>query len=608
MRKIILALFIFISARVVAVETIPFEIVNNSKFADGEVYIALVGRKDGAAVWYDFANSTKDNPVTKPINTSFNTVHKASDDWGYADIFTSLDKVKSGNTVYMPKLSACRIFYAFKSPMYIHFFDDGGYAGADLQNPSDPNYGVRWELIEFTWADNGLWVNTSRVDAFQYPMGVELWGAAGANVAYAKAGELISYSEIIAKWKSQLGNDADFAPCYREVISTDNLGGIIEQPTKLPSFKEGGASADYYKDYIDKIWNYYSSCQLVCDQGERGVWRGEISGGVLTMTGELGAFNGVTARISAKPTTQEIIEGKGVMAEGNENDKALQAQFCGAIARGAIDLTVASGEKQNWGDASKYYKNNTYNKYAAFFHQTDVSFKSKTYAFSYDDTFDQSSTLVTSKPAKVKVTVGGFTQKPSDAAEDTSNSDNPSNPEQQPTEPYGSGTTDKGLKYEYSFSDAEGSLTVTFTCTNSSEYVGMVPALYCYSRTGGDDYETIGNPGAIITKKFSVTEGETLSFRGKWMFAGGEDFSDLVEYKVSASTSVVESDALKFSVYPNPATDILYIDGGAEAYVLTDLAGRVIKSGKGDSVDVSNLHRGRYIISVDRKSLMFIKR
>lgn len=582
------------TALLFAVETIPFEIVNNSQFADADIYVALVGRQNGSAVWFDFAQSTQSAPVTRPINTSWNTIHKTTGDWGYANIFTPLNKI-AGKIAYMPKLSACRIFYAFKSPMYIHFFDDGGYAGADLQNPGDPNYGIRWELIEFTWADNGLWVNTSRVDAFQYPMGVELWGAAGANVGYAKAGEVLSYSELMNKWESQLGSDADFAACKEDVISTDKLGGIIEQPTKLQSFKEGGASANYYQNYIDQIWSYFSNHQLACDQGERGVWRGQVSGNVFTMTGELGAFNGVTATISGKPTTQEIIEGKGVMAQGNENDKALQAQFCGAIARGAIDLSVPSGQVQYWGDASKYYKSYTYNKYAAFFHQTDVSYNSKTYAFSYDDTFDQSSTLVTSIPSKVKVTIGGFTGIP--GGDEGGGDDEEEEGEEgggESSDPSGTGTTKEGLQYSYNCEYSAGDLTVTFTCTNASSYVGLVPVLFCNS-CDADSYETIGAAGPTVTKVFPASVGDTFRFKGKWMYAGGDTVTDEIEYTVNIPTD--GCDDVEF--------DVCNLSGD---YYITDMLGRVIKNGASIKDDYNKLPAGMYIVRVAGKSLKIIKR
>lgn len=401
-----------LSVFVRAEETFPFEFLNNSVFPDDQIYVAMVGKQNGTDIWIDFSENTSANPAIKPMNASYNTIHKTAGDWGYADIFTKLSDIKS-KIVYMPKVHACRMFISFNQPLYIHFHATGGYAGVDLNNPSDPNTGIRFENIEFSKADNGFWINTTRVDAYMYSMGAEIWGLdVYGKEAYVKNGDLLNYSDMINKWNNQLGSDPDFAACYREIITADNLGGIIEQPSKLSSFKEGGVSASYFQNYIDQIWSAFSSKQLVCNQGERGIWRGRINNGVLTMTGEFGAFNGVTATISRKPNTQEVIEGKGCLAEGDEQSKALQAQFSGAITRGIINPNAADGATQDWGDFNNYFKSNTYNKYVWFFHQSDVSTDRKSYAFAYDDTFDQSATLYMNKPSKVRVTIGGFSNDP----------------------------------------------------------------------------------------------------------------------------------------------------------------------------------------------------
>jgi hypothetical protein len=391
--------------------TIPYEIVNNSyAFSDDEIYVGLVGEtKDMGGVWIDFASNTQTAPTLKKIDASWNTVHQKPGDWGYAPMFTKLSAIKN-KTVYVPQIVGCRLLISFKSPMYIHFFSTGGYAGADLQNPTDPNVGIRWELVELAWAVNGLWVNTSRVDAYQYPMGLELWGKPGANNTYMKTGELLSHKDIITRFKTAFPS-GDFKPCYQtDAFTKDTLGGIIVQPSKLREFKDNGVSAGYFQDYIDKIWDYFSANELVAMLGDRGEYRGRIEGGALKMVGP----GGVAAWISAKPNTQEVIEGKGVIAEDvlatpdSNADKAFQAQFCAAINRGIIDLTVPSGQPQNWNSPSKFFTANTYNKYVWFWHQADISYNSKCYAFAYDDVFDYSSTLQTTIPDRVKITIGGF--------------------------------------------------------------------------------------------------------------------------------------------------------------------------------------------------------
>ena len=380
--------------------TIPMQLVNNSQFADNEIYVAIIGQSNGTWVYYDLAKNWSGYATLTPLSTSLNTLHKTSSDWGYANIFTTLDKI-SNKTINLTQTNACRVFFGFKSPLYLHAFDsNGGFAGADFQNVSDPNHGIRWELIEFTLNQNAIYINTSRVDAFQYPMGLELYGGSGANNPYMKRGEMEDYSTIINRWKSTNGSN-QFNACYQQNITADGLGGIIVQPSKVASIKNNG----YFNDYINRIWSHYSYNQLYADMGQLGKWRGGVSGDVFTMTRE---SDGAVAKIYSKPSTTDVIEGAGAFAKGGELDKAMQAMFCGAINRGVIDLSVASGQIQYWGDTNKFFSTDVYNPYVKFFHQKDLSYNGYTYAFAYDDTFDQSSTCATSNPDHCVVTIGGF--------------------------------------------------------------------------------------------------------------------------------------------------------------------------------------------------------
>lgn len=602
-----------------AVETLPFTLVNNSIYADEEIYIGLVGQKDGNSVWVDFSTNAVGATQVRSINTSYNTIHKTTGDWGYADIFVPLSEI-ADKVLHLPKITACRIFFAFKTPMYIHFFDTGGYAGADLQNPSDPNHGIRWELVEFSWADNGLWVNTSRVDAYQYPMGVELWGAAGANNAYMKAGELMSHHDILNKFKTQM-KDSPFEACYTESgFDGDAQKGIIMQPSKIKAFKEGGEAENYFQDYIDRIWAAFSSKQLVANQGERGIWRGGVSGETLTMVGEFGAFNGVSASVPYKPTTQDVIEGKGALATGSEQDKALQAQLCGAISRGVVDVNAASGVEQNWGDATKFFVTDVHNRYVAFFHQTDVSYNGKTYAFAYDDTFDQSSTLVTSIPEKVKITIGGFVGDPNqnvvvppaeeeddddeeESGEDTDEDNEITDPVLPPTASSGNGS-EGSIQYEYSFVPTDGAVVVTFTCTNASEIVGLVPALF--NKSGGGFAETIGS-GNAISVSIPAQPGEEIIVAAKFMFAGGDAITPDYTYTMPLSTDIYEQDG-RMVVYPTVASTWLYVNNASlSTYQITDLLGVVRISGNEYPINVSSLSRGYYIIKIGTTCCKFYK-
>ena len=85
--------------------------------------------------------------------------------------------------------------------------------------------------------------------------------------------------------------------------------------------------------------------------------------------------------------------------------------FCAAFNRGMIRATT---DLQDWtpdGNTKAFQGGDQYphNKYVEFFHRTDISVSNgKTYAFAYDDTFDQSATCYSTAPTSVTVTIGGF--------------------------------------------------------------------------------------------------------------------------------------------------------------------------------------------------------
>lgn len=411
--------------------TLPYVFDNVSEYADNEIYIGLVGKYPGMGdVWMNMLTSQ-----LKVMSHSDNTVPGPA--WAntpdgsnkYAAMFFKLSDIPN-NTIQIPHgLFGCRIFLSFKSPMYIYFHTTGGYAGANLQNSSDPNDGIRWELVELTWGDAGLWTNTSRVDAYQYPMGLEVTGhTGGISGTYAqsytakinsgaspnvnkKIGELLSHQTILDMWQTKV--DPAFYGC--KVVKTHSMDGnpIIEQPSKIPDFKVGATYGNYFSAYIDDIWNTYRSKDLYLNIGDRGTWRGRVTGDRFDF---YDPADNSQATIYWKPSTTDAIEGAGALAttyatggtEKYHEDLMIQAQVCAAINRHAIYTNTADGVAQYNHDATRYFVVSPYNQYVKFFHSSEISYESQTYAFAYDDVGDHSSTIQCTFPTNVKVVIGGY--------------------------------------------------------------------------------------------------------------------------------------------------------------------------------------------------------
>jgi hypothetical protein len=245
--------------------TVPFTLVNRSNpaIADANIFVAVVGEQPaGYHVWIDLKTgqvrpmSVSDNTVTGPtINGNTGPGGNSK----YANCFSRLSEIPN-KIINIPGIAGCRILISFNQQLYLYFFGasgaPSGYAAPDANNPNDPNTGIKFENIELTNAANGLWVNTTRVDAYNYPMGLEVWGN---NNFYQKVGELMTHAQITSQWTSTV--PAAFAGCYDAATTT------IHFPSKTAAFKAGGSQANYFQSYIDQIWSKYTGGDLVFNAG-----------------------------------------------------------------------------------------------------------------------------------------------------------------------------------------------------------------------------------------------------------------------------------------------------------------------------------------------------
>lgn len=530
---------------------LPVTLVNNTngQFADDDIYVAILGEQKGVGyIYYDMAKSSSAATV-RPLNESVNTLPGTGPFATYADVFTKLSDIP-GKVVCLGDTYACRMFISFKSPMYLHAFAQG-YAGADLNNPSDPNASVRWELVEFTYAPGSgsgkdfdeIWINTTRVDAFQYPMGLELWST--GHYPYTKRGENVSYKTVIDKWNSTLGNTV-YKDCLYNLITKDNVGGIIKQPSKVKSIKD----QNIFDDYINKIWTYFSSHTANIDMGLLGRWTGKVEGEKFVLTCAEGHYwqPGSVATIDAKPDTEDVIEGAGVFASGSDISKTVQSMFCAAFNRGMIRAT---SDLQDWnpdGPTKAFSGGTEYpcNEYVKFFHDPAISPSGKTYAFSYDDTYDQSATCYANNPTRATVTIGGFSD--SDPGIDPDPDPNPgTDPDPDPnpgTDPDNNQSLEKNFSaddhtqgnpfagpYSLKLYPSEGGVAVV--ARFEGNYEGFDgPWLWNYTNGFEETKMTSAGDGSYRYLINNVAPGTTVTVAVKIAYAGGMSVSPQVSYVV----------------------------------------------------------------------------
>ncbi len=401
-----------------AQDPFPVTINNPTDYPDEEVYIAIVGEDltgpPGAHVWVDVKTG-----IQYPMNQGYNTVpgpvYQGNMGPGgnglYADCFTRLSDIPD-HTVMLHPIQGCRIYIAFEEQLYFYFFGSSGtprgYTAPNSTDPTDPNQGILYEVIELTYNEYGFFGNPTRVDSYKAPIGMELFGHDGY---YKKVGEIATHEEIISLFPQSVPEE--FQMCL------DPQTGEIKAPSKTPEFADGsigtmpevGPYADYFKPYIDQIWEKYAHEDLIFDSGDAGIWQGRVQGEQLILESVSEAFMGRQGIITRRPTTQEAFEGRGVLdnvVQDATTDLLVQAQITAAINRHVIDVTTPNIGLQDWSNAADYYQESPCNHYAKFWHMAGISVDQLSYGFAYDDVWDYSPSVHTPEPSLMIITLGGY--------------------------------------------------------------------------------------------------------------------------------------------------------------------------------------------------------
>ena len=375
-----------------------FTIVNqtNGKWADSQVFFAIIGKdwNTGNFVHVDAGGNLV--PMSLGDNGQLQ-----KNGQGYSNYFFSLAQKK---TVTIPAINSARLLLSVGSPMYIQVNIDGAgkiaYAGANIENPTDPNIDVTFDFGEFAIlpkgnAQQGIFINTTRVDQFGFPLKLRVQGLGGFDKT---VGEPLTE-----------GRDALFAKFIAEVPGP--FKGLAQAPyapfrVMAPAhatFQNGGANANYLGPYIDQVWNTYRGRDLVINLNNGWpTFTGRVVGDTFQFNDGLGTYF-----IHGKPTTSMVMLGNGLLddpsgaAGGLPHDKQLQlqAQICAALNRHVAENTA------DWYNQPAHYPAGSLaNWYAKFWH--DHSLLKLAYGFAYDDVGFFSPSLHVDAPTTVTYTVG----------------------------------------------------------------------------------------------------------------------------------------------------------------------------------------------------------
>ncbi|MBE5958480.1 MAG: hypothetical protein E7254_06415 [Lachnospiraceae bacterium] len=344
----------------------------NGQYSDNDIYWCLFGKDADDKMCYVDTNG---NLIRGSV--ALNTGKIGNRD--YAPVVCH--KLSECDHFYIGSINSGRMYLSYGKPMYIGFNQDGagnvGYAGPDLNNKDDPNADTLFEFEEFTISGKFYWGNTTRVDYFCFPTVTRLLGHT-QYVTYDKTvGDMDSRADTFAAFRAE-------APAAFQTLVGDKR---IMAPCKT-TFNEGQIYGNYFDGYINQFWSKYSNEDLVINL-EQGAYIGRVYGDRMHFRSSNG--DGTVYYVD-KPSTQDVLEGRGAFNRHSEEsksivEKAIEAQLCAAFNRG-----VATSPADYY-DISKYYKNDINNFYAGFMHRH--SFVGLAYGFCYDDVNDQSTLLQT---------------------------------------------------------------------------------------------------------------------------------------------------------------------------------------------------------------------
>jgi hypothetical protein len=364
------------------VMTIKLTNATDGTYADSQVYWSIIGYNPSTrALSYVDKNG---NLVPASVNDNNAANRLAKNGQTYSNYFY---KMSEANWVSIPKIDSGRMFISVGSPMYIKINTAGdgrtGFAGPDMNNPSDPNQDVYFEWVEFTVDNYGYHGNTTRVDQFGFPLRTRLIGKDGYD---RTLGETQSRAAIFADYEAQM--PAEFRT-------------LVQRPYRIVApgkgaFNTGKAYGNYFDAYVSQVWSTYAGKDLVFT-AEAGTFRGRVIGNDFVFSKDGGPQN---LYVRGKPSTQAILEGSGNLASGNAQELVVQAQITAAFNRHLL-INV---DPSQWSNAAAYYPAGPANYYAKFWH--DHSIDGLAYGFCYDDVRNKSSLQEYANPKGLIVTVG----------------------------------------------------------------------------------------------------------------------------------------------------------------------------------------------------------
>ena len=207
----------------------------NGAYADNQIYWGVIGKNPVTDAWSYLDLSGNLIPISAALNDA--PGHLTKNGANYANIYHTVSET---SWVNLPQITSGRMFLSVGSPCYIKTYDDG-FAGPDINNPTDPNRDIYFDFVEFTVDASGYHGNTTRVDQFGFPVQHRLVNKAG------------NYDQTVGELESETRAGL-FTKYQNEVPAEFKSLGTLQAPYRIVCpisgpFNTGGAYANYFSGY-----------------------------------------------------------------------------------------------------------------------------------------------------------------------------------------------------------------------------------------------------------------------------------------------------------------------------------------------------------------------
>ncbi|MEP7764421.1 beta-1,3-glucanase family protein [Sanguibacter sp. 25GB23B1] len=300
----------------------------------------------------------------------------------------------SGSTavVNVPKGFSGRMYMAFGQKLDFRLTPDGLVQPAPW-SPGDPNRDILFDWSEFTYADGGLYLNSSQVDMFAVPHKVSVTDASGATR---------STGQVINNGRNNVIDGIRNQPGWADTIYTRADGTVLRVLAPGKAAETGMFDKNYLDPYINEAWNAYATKTLTvvpfAHQPDTRYF-GRTVGSTMTFT------DGAGRQVASfqKPSTSDVWGCDGALSAPNDLVVGPIARtLCAAMHR----TTLGRLDTQPSGGAADFYQGEITNHYSRLVHQNMVD--GKAYGFAFDDVQAQESLVSSGDPRAAAIVLSPF--------------------------------------------------------------------------------------------------------------------------------------------------------------------------------------------------------